>query len=330
MPDLQPPKFQPFTPRVRSLADDQSTAEEAFRCHASLLCLTASAFPARPAHAPALPPLPPQNALQQAMVRFRHSTDLGGGDVLLVTSLHPDWVPSAAELLASSFADSLAAALYKRYLQRQIKAYLEAHINLPPKAVVLAALRMPRELAEAAAAEAEAEAAQPAAAATALANRPSSSTSSMSTGADSGVPSSSDSSSSNGSGSTEAWPPSPLLGDSGVSAAQAGGLNSELSSCDDGMAAASPFVLQGSSDGTVSGSNNGSGSTDAAAAAAGPLATAGGSSLLAPGSGAVLTSVLELSFSPSTRSKQLTLQSPEVSACSCCPCGCLLRAARRD
>lgn len=247
------------------------------------------------------------------MVRFRQRTDLPDGDALLVVPLHADWVPAAAELLASSFADSLAASLYKRYLQRQIKAYLEAHINLPPKAVVLAALRMPRELAEAAEAEARAELEQPAVTA-ALASWPSSSASSMSTG-NQGLALSSSSSNSSSSGG----------GDNGSAAAQLGGLDSALTSCDEDLAAASPsFELRGSSDGVAGSSGSSSeeaataGSRAAAAAsAAGALTTVGGS-LLAPGSGAVLTSVLELSFSPSTRSKHVTLQSPDVSICCCC------------
>ena len=267
------------------------------------------------------------------MVRFRQRTDLPDGDALLVAPLHVDWVPAAAELLASSFADSLAASLYKRYLQRQIKAYLEAHINLPPKAVVLAALRMPRELAEAAEAEAWAELEQPAGPA-ALASWPSSSASSMSTGNQGVALSSNSNSSSSGSSSSGSGPalaPGPLptvqLGDNGSAAAQLGGLDSALTSCDEDLAAASPsFELRGSSAGAA-GRSSSSGSEEAAAASSGPVAvasaagaltTVGSGSLLAPGSGAVLTSVLELSFSPSTRSKHVTLQSPDVSICCCC------------
>lgn len=252
------------------------------------------------------------------MVRFRHRTDLGGGDALLVAPLHADWVPDAAELLASSFADSLAASLYKRYLQRQIKAYLEAHINLPPKAVVLAALHMPRELAEAAEAEARAlaEAAQSAAAAGTLAAWPSSSAGNMSSSVENGLPSSSGS-------TTTTTSISSSSSSSNSSGVQLGGLDSALSSCDvDVEATAAALQLYGNSNGMLGSSGS---SSEAAATVAGSipapataLATVGSGSLLAPGSGAVLTSVLELSFSPSTRSKHLTLQSPDVRSARCC------------
>lgn len=269
------------------------------------------------------------------MVRFRHRTDLPGGDALLVAPLHPDWVPAAAELLASSFADSLAATLYQKFLQRQINAYLEAHINLPPKAVVLAALRMPRELAEAAEAQARAEAAAatsagpwwqgPAAAAAPMSAEFSSSASNIDgAGEGSSGGSASDLPGSSGGGGATGWPQVPQeeleLGDGMAMGEVFGNLDSALSSCDDAAAAAAAAgTLWGGSFGGPLGSSGSSSSEGgvasgaAGAADAAPLAsTSASGSLLAPGSGAVLTSVLELSFSASTRSKHMTLQSPEV------------------
>jgi hypothetical protein len=77
------------------------------------------------------------------MLNFRYWHALPDGHTLLVTAITPDWVPAAADVLTDSFAETLSAAVYRNYLRRQIKAYLEQHMRLPPKAVVLVALLVP-------------------------------------------------------------------------------------------------------------------------------------------------------------------------------------------
>ena len=104
LPDFQPPKFRPFTAR---------------------------------------------NSLHRAMTSYRSwhdcGTECGGppGQTLLVTPLSADWVNDTADLLTDSFAEAMAAAPYKNFLRRRVRQYLEAHMQLPPKAVVLVALLLP-------------------------------------------------------------------------------------------------------------------------------------------------------------------------------------------
>jgi ribosomal protein S18 acetylase RimI-like enzyme len=85
------------------------------------------------------------------MVQFRRSFSFGEAGTLRVEPVAEEWVPAAADLLTDTFAESMGyVAVYTNFLRRQIRKYLMAHMNLPPKTVVLIAILVPPADAEAA------------------------------------------------------------------------------------------------------------------------------------------------------------------------------------
>lgn len=98
-----------------------------------------------PAHSgPSLGSPSLQNALQRRMVGFRRTYGASEGRTLVVQPLTDEWVQDSADLLTDAFADSMGyISVYKNYLRRQIKKYLQSHVLLPPKSVVLVGLLLP-------------------------------------------------------------------------------------------------------------------------------------------------------------------------------------------
>lgn len=258
---------------------------------------------------PKFMPFTPQNALQQAMAGYRYRFPVGtDGQVLLIRALTADWVPAAADILTESFATALGAAPYTNFLRRQVKAYLEQHRQLPPKAVVLVALLLPAELAaEEAAAAAAVDAATGAAAA--WGNRDSSGG-----GGDVGASTGSSQASSSSSSSREAdismaapWQAAARQqAQQAPEQAQQGVPGSKLPHAElaadlgDGMAM-SPMLGELGAPCSSSSSDSG-GSEGEEQQRRQPDA---------PGRGAVLAGVVELSFAASTRSQYMTLNPPE-------------------
>lgn len=239
---------------------------------------------------PKFMPFTPQNALQQAMMRYRFQREVGSdGQVLLVTALNAAWITSAADLLTESFAVSLGAAPYTNFLRRQVKAYLEQHSRLPPKAVVLMALVLPADMA---AAEMEAAVGAAVAAAAEFSSSSSSSSGSSvgeagvgSSGGSNGISSSSSSEVSSSSGMASPLPswqqPLADLGD-GISMLRTLAKDMKASAKEDEQQQKQENEQQEQQEQPVG-----------------------------PGTGALLAGVVELSFSSSTRSNYVTLNPPE-------------------
>ncbi|KAF8062040.1 hypothetical protein HT031_004300 [Scenedesmus sp. PABB004] len=76
--------------------------------------------------------------LLQAVVNYRLEAQLPEGE-LVVRLLRPELLPRAADLLTDTFVDCKGVQPYRRYVRRNIMAYLEQHAKLPPEAVVLTA-----------------------------------------------------------------------------------------------------------------------------------------------------------------------------------------------
>lgn len=241
-----------------------------------------------------------QNALQQAMLSYQYRREVGqDGTVLLVTALTEDWVPAVADLLTESFAAALGAAPYTNFLRRQVKAYLEQHSRLPPKAVVLVALLLPAQVAEGAGSQAVEPGAVPLAAeagSTSSSNGNGNGFNAMSSSSIASSSSESPSSPAGLPGSLPAWAQQPQE--------QQAQQEAETADMADGMAIHPLFGMMGS----ASSSSNSECSSDDKQEQVQQQQRRHG-----PGSGAVLAGVVELSFSASTRSQYFTLNPPEVS-----------------
>lgn len=129
----------------------------------------ADAAPAAATDADALPDLLPpkfqpfvaRNELRRRMLSYCREMRTRDGRLLLVLPLSEPWIPATADLLTEAFADAMGAVtVYKNFLRRQIRNYLKAHKDLPPKTVVLVAVLVDEAVLEAAeAAEAAKQAA---------------------------------------------------------------------------------------------------------------------------------------------------------------------------
>lgn len=106
---------------------------------------------------PKFAPFVARNELRRKMLSYCSESRARDGRLLLVLPLSEAWVPDTADLLTDAFADAMGAVtVYKNFLRRQIRNYLRAHMDLPPKTVILIALLVDETAlaaAEAAAAE---------------------------------------------------------------------------------------------------------------------------------------------------------------------------------
>jgi len=89
---------------------------------------------------------PSAAAQQESDLRRRNvlnfSREFDGG-ALRIVPLRAQHIGAAADLLASSFVEAKGVEPYRRFVRRNIVAYLEARLALPPRALVLVALQMP-------------------------------------------------------------------------------------------------------------------------------------------------------------------------------------------
>lgn len=77
-----------------------------------------------------------------SLVNYRYEEELPEGR-LTIYPLRVEWLQQTAELLRDAYFHSQRYNGYKKFLARQILQYLESHISLPPKAVVLTAVLTP-------------------------------------------------------------------------------------------------------------------------------------------------------------------------------------------
>lgn len=85
---------------------------------------------------------PTETNLRERLATFRkeyadpnHESD---GGVFTVKTLSNTWIDSCADLLTESFADSMGyMSVYKKFLRNQIGEYLNNHVRLLPKTVIL-------------------------------------------------------------------------------------------------------------------------------------------------------------------------------------------------
>mmetsp|Transcript_8495 Transcript_8495/g.17006 ORF Transcript_8495/g.17006 Transcript_8495/m.17006 type:complete len:295 (-) Transcript_8495:495-1379(-) len=85
---------------------------------------------------------PTETILRERLSSFRKEYKDPDGEsddaVLVVKALSNEWIDSCADLLTESFADSMGyMSVYKKFLRNQIGEYLNNHVRLLPKTVIL-------------------------------------------------------------------------------------------------------------------------------------------------------------------------------------------------
>jgi GNAT superfamily N-acetyltransferase len=85
---------------------------------------------------------PTETILRERLSSFRKEYKDPNGEsddaVLVVKALSNEWIDSCADLLTESFADSMGyMSMYKKFLRNQIGEYLNNHVRLLPKTVIL-------------------------------------------------------------------------------------------------------------------------------------------------------------------------------------------------
>ncbi|KAK9818296.1 hypothetical protein WJX72_010197 [[Myrmecia] bisecta] len=89
---------------------------------------------------PTLQPFVAPSSKQRRLVEFRHKESVQGG-TLLIRPLSKNWLMPATDLLTATFAEAMGyLPVYRTYLRRQILQYLDSHMNLAPKSVILVAV----------------------------------------------------------------------------------------------------------------------------------------------------------------------------------------------
>jgi len=80
--------------------------------------------------------------LRRRLLNFAREFD---GGALRIVPMRAEHIGAAADLLADSFVEAKGVQPYLRFVRRNITAYLEARLALPPRALVLVALRVAPE-----------------------------------------------------------------------------------------------------------------------------------------------------------------------------------------
>lgn len=91
---------------------------------------------------------PTETILRERLSSFRKEykdpNEESDDAVLVVKALSNEWIDSCADLLTESFADSMGYMnVYKKFLRNQIGEYLNNHVRLLPKTVILVGI-LPR------------------------------------------------------------------------------------------------------------------------------------------------------------------------------------------
>ncbi|BDA46449.1 hypothetical protein COCOBI_08-5420 [Coccomyxa sp. Obi] len=88
-------------------------------------------------------PFVPQTDVRQAFLEYRYTAAAPGGS-LLIRPISDKHMHDTTELLTQSFSEAMGyMSVYRTFLRRHIRQYLQQHANLPPKTVVLVALLRP-------------------------------------------------------------------------------------------------------------------------------------------------------------------------------------------
>lgn len=88
-----------------------------------------------------------RNALRERLLGFRKEIPARDGSCLVIHPLNEAWVEATADVLTDAFADSMGyVSAYRNFLRRQIRAYVQGNLALPPKAVILVAILVPENL----------------------------------------------------------------------------------------------------------------------------------------------------------------------------------------
>ena len=84
-----------------------------------------------------------QNSLREKLLSFERTynvveQDDAGGKTLIVRPMSNEWIENSALLLTESFGESMGyLSVYRNFLLNQIRQYLNKHILLIPKTLIL-------------------------------------------------------------------------------------------------------------------------------------------------------------------------------------------------
>ncbi|CAL5227490.1 g10471 [Coccomyxa viridis] len=90
-------------------------------------------------------PFVQQTDVQQAFLQYKYKAEASAGTISIFPMTEQDLAPTT-ELLTQSFAESMGYfSIYRKFLRRHIQQYLQKHMYMPPKSIVLVASLKPAD-----------------------------------------------------------------------------------------------------------------------------------------------------------------------------------------